>query len=65
MLSSISRKYSDVLKNGPKGIPIAFLWNWLKLAHFEHLDISQPIQVQCSIWSLVHVQDEPLHLTEL
>jgi hypothetical protein len=37
----------------------------LKLAHFEHLAISESIHVQSWIWLLVHVQEELLHLLTL
>jgi hypothetical protein len=46
MSSSVSEKYSGVLIIGLRVFPSAFI---LKLAHFEHLYISQPIQDQCRI----------------
>jgi hypothetical protein len=66
MLQSVSKNNSGVWKNCFKTIPLAFFpKNWLKLAHFEHLAISESIPVQSWIWLLVHVQEELLHLLPL
>jgi hypothetical protein len=34
MLASASRKYSGVLKNGPKGIPLAFFQKLAQIGSF-------------------------------
>jgi hypothetical protein len=45
MLQSVSKKIAVFEKTALR-IPLAFFQNWLKLAHFEHLAISESIPVQ-------------------
>jgi hypothetical protein len=50
MLKSVSRKYQvDIAvfeKTVLRQYPLLFSRNWRKLAHFEHLDISESIPAQ-------------------